>query len=471
MKYFSLAVPVLASSGYAFTGIPFGRGTDAGTISFIEKDNLMIVELKKEIDEDCSKFNNDFGHAFGFFDAPSALTDFKAQTKQPFEYCRWDQMGHMLNKDEQPQVIPGDAFKEVSNFGEPSNKCVAIFEPSVKLREFNTVKYMGYPGIAEKDLYCATLTSGKTAYGAVEVPEGSVHFFRSSDKKSFAVKPIPADYIQEHIDMDFHDGIIWVKFFDDNSCTNPVITQDFEDMSSLLQSQLQNAPDWSPYPMNFNALWINAPENAKALTFGYDVQSGDGFNPFANSECIRFKKNNGDVDFKRANRKLVLDPSRSRSTKYVGLSIEQDNPFVPSKYTIKYNHKDYLKAHPDHLPGGYHIHETPADPAQPDNCAVTGGHWNPYNKNKVEDPDWAYAKSENGTHFDFEIGDLSARYGSLGDQDGLFQQFNDWNLPLFGDNSCVGKSIVFHRADDNSRLMCFDLTEHKYDRSARFGFF
>ena len=77
-------------------------------------------------------------------------------------------MGHMLNEDEQPQVIPGDAFKEVSNFGEPSNKCVAIFEPSVKLREFNTVKYMGYPGIAEKDQYCATLTSGRTAHGVVE---------------------------------------------------------------------------------------------------------------------------------------------------------------------------------------------------------------------------------------------------------------------------------------------------------------
>ena len=184
--------------------------------------------------------------------------------------------------------------------------------------------------------------------------------------------------------------------------------------------------------------------------------------------CVNIRK----MDYKKSAKKLILDPNRKSKTKYVALSIEQDNPFVPSKYTIKYNHKDHKQADPNNLPGGYHIHETPADPTQPDNCAITGGHWNPYKRSKEHDPDWAFAKSDEGTHYDFEIGDLSSRYGILGSVSWVMDQFNDWNLPLFGANSCENKSIVFHRLDDNSRLMCFDLVEDKaFDRKANFGFF
>jgi len=456
----------LAASGYAFTGIPFGQGTDAGTISYIEKDNLMVVELKKEDDQSCSQLHGMNEFKIGYFNDPAPLTDFQINTKQPFQYCNWDHImvadgfGKMLGSSY--QEISGSQFREVGK-----NKCVAVFEPMYELREFNTVKMQSKLDNAQA--YCATLTHGKLGYGKVEVPEGMVHFFRSNDENSFAVKAIPADHIQEHLDMDYHDGIFWVKFFENNSCTKEI------DEQKISQNLLNKTPQGMEYPVNLNALWLNAPEKAKALTFGYNMQEGNStnFSQFANSKCIRFaKKVNGDVDFKRANKKLRLDPNRPFSSKYVGVTIEQDNPFVPTKYTIKYNHKGHNKADPQNLPGGYHVHENPLDPIVPTDCGSTGGHWNPYNKNTNDDPGWAHATSENGTHFDFEIGDLSRRHGVLGDQDGLIGEFNDWNLPLFGENSVVGKSIVFHRHGHSMRLDCHNLVENKnYNRKERFQFF
>jgi len=48
-------------------------------------------------------------------------------------------------------------------------------------------------------------------------------------------------------------------------------------------------------------------------------------------------------------------------------------------------------------------------------------------------------------NFDWQLGDLSGKYGSLSGLDNVSSQYNDVNLPLFGPNSILGRSIVIQR--------------------------
>lgn len=463
MKLINLAkfASLTAGCTLAFNGIPFGNGKDNGTISYIERDDLLVWTLY--IDPNSCAGMSTREHNIGYFTDPSALSDWEKNERQPFEYCRLDQMGEMVDND----AIPSGAFSDKGD-----GRCVAIFNAKIKLEEFMTVKYLDSVGV--RPTACATLTHGKLSYAKKDVEGGTLHAFRSQDQRSFAIKMSPNQEIAMHWDMD-HDGLISARFYSDGKCqSSPHFDQQWNQ-----KDLFHTVPDFSDYPANWRALWMNAGQETRSVEFVYRFVLYEGtaaeYVYERKTGCVNIRK----MNYKKSAKKLILDPNRKPKTKYVALSIEQDNPFVPSKYTIKYNHKGHKKADPNNLPGGYHIHETPADPTQPDNCAITGGHWNPYNKNKIDDPDWAYAKSDQGTHYDFEIGDLSSRYGSLGlmgvgnyDRVGFVDQFNDWNLPLFGANSCENKSIVFHRLDDNSRLMCFDLVEDKaFDRKANFGFF
>ncbi|KAA0712361.1 hypothetical protein E1301_Tti018635 [Triplophysa tibetana] len=105
--------------------------------------------------------------------------------------------------------------------------------------------------------------------------------------------------------------------------------------------------------------------------------------------------------------------------------------------------------------GPYHVHQFPVpEMGSPSvgSCSDNnvGGHWNPFNVN-VQAP--AYPPPKGSTHDRFEVGDLSARHGSLQNENNFQATFTDWNLPLFARNSIVGRSVVLHQPN-GTRFAC-----------------
>lgn len=110
------------------------------------------------------------------------------------------------------------------------------------------------------------------------------------------------------------------------------------------------------------------------------------------------------------------------------------------------------------MAGGYHVHKFPVPmryltsdfPGSADNVA---GHFNPYNIDTTADPDYP-----NGTNDQYELGDISGKFGSLAGQDDFSGTFEDWNMPLFGANSIVGRSVIIHLA--SSERWAYGLIEY-----------
>ncbi|KAG7486314.1 Xaa-Pro aminopeptidase 1 [Solea senegalensis] len=109
--------------------------------------------------------------------------------------------------------------------------------------------------------------------------------------------------------------------------------------------------------------------------------------------------------------------------------------------------------------GPYHVHLFPvpsftfsaASQCSNDNV---GGHWNPFDVN-TNDP--TYPKVPGSTHDKYEIGDLSTKHVSLAGKDEINMVFLDFNLPLFGQNSIVGRSVVIHQTN-GARYVCASIS-------------
>lgn len=109
--------------------------------------------------------------------------------------------------------------------------------------------------------------------------------------------------------------------------------------------------------------------------------------------------------------------------------------------------------------GPYHVHLFPVPSvrsAPPSLCSndYVGGHWNPF---EVKKNDPTYPKVPGSTHDRYEIGDLSAKHMSLAGKNEVDAVFTDFNLPLFGQNSIVGRSVVIHKTD-GSRYICASIS-------------
>ncbi|XP_028390949.1 uncharacterized protein LOC114515825 [Dendronephthya gigantea] len=83
-------------------------------------------------------------------------------------------------------------------------------------------------------------------------------------------------------------------------------------------------------------------------------------------------------------------------------------------------------------------------------CAGTylSGHWKPY--------DTKSASPGKGTVDQYEVGDLSGKYGTIGPNDTLSFVRKDYNLPLFGANSILFRSMVIH-FNNGSRWVCSNI--------------
>lgn len=105
--------------------------------------------------------------------------------------------------------------------------------------------------------------------------------------------------------------------------------------------------------------------------------------------------------------------------------------------------------------GPYHVHLFPTQQmmSPPEiTCSNdnVGGHWNPFD---VDTRPSVYPPPPGSTHDQYEIGDLSSRHGSLSNVHDIQASFIDWNLPLYGQNSIVGRSVVLHQPN-GSRFIC-----------------
>jgi len=74
------------------------------------------------------------------------------------------------------------------------------------------------------------------------------------------------------------------------------------------------------------------------------------------------------------------------------------------------------------------------------------GNWNPLGVNTSDIP-----AAEEGTLDQYEMGNLSGKFGTLDNKKRYIMTYNDTMLPLFGPRSILGRSIVIHKKEKNLR--------------------
>ncbi|XP_046993173.1 uncharacterized protein LOC124605492 isoform X1 [Schistocerca americana] len=100
---------------------------------------------------------------------------------------------------------------------------------------------------------------------------------------------------------------------------------------------------------------------------------------------------------------------------------------------------------------GFHIHVVPVDPSLEFPCEASSlyDYYNPYNVSLHLSPAPA-----TGTTDQYQMGDLSGKFGTLDGLTSLNSAFNDTHLPLFGPYSIIGRSVVIHKKNKNHRWAC-----------------
>ncbi|CAG9760751.1 unnamed protein product [Ceutorhynchus assimilis] len=100
---------------------------------------------------------------------------------------------------------------------------------------------------------------------------------------------------------------------------------------------------------------------------------------------------------------------------------------------------------------GYHVHITPIEENLEFPCEATTlyGHWNPLNVDPTSSP-----TKYHGTPDQYEMGDLSGKFGNLENKTVYKTFYNDTMLPLFGPRSILGRSVLIHKRIGNKRWAC-----------------
>ncbi|CAG9822020.1 unnamed protein product, partial [Phaedon cochleariae] len=108
----------------------------------------------------------------------------------------------------------------------------------------------------------------------------------------------------------------------------------------------------------------------------------------------------------------------------------------------------------------YNIHLTPVEESLQFPCEETSlyGLWNPLNVDPASSP-----RAYHGTPDQYEVGDLSGKFGTLENQTVYKTFYNDSLLTLFGPRSILARSIVIHKK--NSRRVACSTIERGYSPS------
>lgn len=103
------------------------------------------------------------------------------------------------------------------------------------------------------------------------------------------------------------------------------------------------------------------------------------------------------------------------------------------------------------IAGGYHIHKVsvPLDKEFPCSGDTIYGHYNPFESDSAIGPFPGV-----GSVDEYEVGDLSGKFGMLDFLEAKHETFQDFTLSLIGKNSIVGRSVVIHKKDNNFRWLC-----------------
>uniref|UniRef100_A0A3Q3MJW2 Superoxide dismutase copper/zinc binding domain-containing protein n=1 Tax=Mastacembelus armatus TaxID=205130 RepID=A0A3Q3MJW2_9TELE len=132
-----------------------------------------------------------------------------------------------------------------------------------------------------------------------------------------------------------------------------------------------------------------------------------------------------------------LDASTLTTLGY--FSFHQASPFDVTELRVNLtNLKSQVGPYHVHCFPGPSVRSPPSSLCSNDNV---GGHWNPFGINTTIP---TYPIKPGSTHDRYEIGDLSAKHMSLEGKNNVDMVFKDFNLPLFGQNSIVGRSVLHH---------------------------
>lgn len=100
---------------------------------------------------------------------------------------------------------------------------------------------------------------------------------------------------------------------------------------------------------------------------------------------------------------------------------------------------------------GYHVHVAPLEIHLSFPCedSTVYGHWNPFQVVPSRSPPPGI-----GTPDQYEMGDLSGKWGTLANQTQAYTYYNDSNLDLIGPLGVIGRSVVIHKSVTNRRWAC-----------------
>ena len=85
-------------------------------------------------------------------------------------------------------------------------------------------------------------------------------------------------------------------------------------------------------------------------------------------------------------------------------------------------------------------------------CGDTGKHFNPFNVDKSSSP-----PNGQGSSDQYEVGDLSGKYGDLAMKTEVAGSFVDPSITLFGRLSIVGRAVVIHKSPVPHRWVCANI--------------
>lgn len=413
----TFALGLSASAVTAFTDRVLGGAKNVGTVSWSEKSKILTVVRPNE--QDCSSLETDYE----IYVNPYSVND-QLVPVQPKQYCSEFQLRNP-RQPEDDQVIQWGNMNDFEHAVEndDSSPCISnTYLPNFEMKEFYT-----FVNSQMENLNCATMTKGKLSYGVHNGNDVNAYFYRSYNWKHHAMN---VQFVNDNENV----GIFNMTYFLGDDCDANNVIKGYE------------------IDHTFKNNWYRLALRGENQVLGKYIAKSIRIN----NECINLRK---DLQFSPSAKFVKLfqeeygDDTSFKSIKKFTMS--QDSIFEPTKYQLFFerDQSEMNTTNPDNNINGYHIHNNALDASDHTNCLATGGHYNPYSASSPWDETSDYGS---------ETGDLARRYKYFGSRTDSDDTYYDMNLPLHGDNTIIGRSVVFHRQSNGDRVKCANLVEKKH---------